>query len=65
MSLKKLGIALLAVFMLGAVMANSAFAENEFSETGASFTQNLNPEFLKSCLWATQTTSPCREGRPS
>ena len=37
MSSKKLGVALLAIFVLGAVMANSAFAENEFSETGAQF----------------------------
>jgi hypothetical protein len=34
MSFKKLGVALLAVVVLGAVMANSAFAENEFNETG-------------------------------
>jgi hypothetical protein len=32
MSFKKLGVALLAVVVLGAVMANSAFAENEFKE---------------------------------
>jgi hypothetical protein len=32
MRLKKLAMALLAVFVLGAVMANSAFAENEFKE---------------------------------
>ena len=30
MSLKKLGVALLVVFMLGAIAANSAFAENEW-----------------------------------
>jgi hypothetical protein len=34
MSLKKLGMALLAVVVLGAIAANSAFAANEYSETG-------------------------------
>lgn len=34
MSLKKLGVALLAVVVLGAIMANSAFAENSFKGGG-------------------------------
>jgi hypothetical protein len=43
MSLKKLGIALLAVFAFGAIAANSAFAENGFEETGATWTYNNAP----------------------
>lgn len=34
MNLKRLGVALLAVVVLGAIMASSAYAENEFSEPG-------------------------------
>ena len=43
MSLKKLGVALFAIFVLGAVMANSAFAENEFSETGGQWYTGASP----------------------
>ena len=43
MSLKKLGVALLVVFMLGAIAANSAFAENEFSETGGQWYTGASP----------------------
>ena len=34
MSLKKLGVALLAVFVMGAIVANSAYAENEYVAGG-------------------------------
>ena len=37
MSLKKLGVALLAVVVMGAIVANSAYAENEFKEMSAQF----------------------------
>ena len=38
MSLKKLGIALLAVFVMGAFVANSAYAENNWNATTGSGT---------------------------
>lgn len=37
MSLKKLGVALLAVFVLGAITANGAFAAEEFENSGATW----------------------------
>jgi hypothetical protein len=38
MSLKKLGVALIVVFVLGAITANGAFAENSFTEPGSTWT---------------------------
>jgi hypothetical protein len=50
MSLKKLGVALLAVFVLGAIAANSAFAKEEFKETTGQ--------------WYTRTVKEGEEGKP-
>ena len=47
MSFKKLGVALLAVFALGAIMASSAFAENEFSATGGQWYTETEPGVFK------------------
>ena len=43
MRFKKIGAALLAVFVMGAFVANSAYAENEFSETGGSWYTGASP----------------------
>ena len=43
MSLKKLGVALLAVFVLGAIAANSAFAAAEYKETGGAWYTGASP----------------------
>jgi hypothetical protein len=43
MSLKKLGVALLTMVVLGAVTANSALAANEFSETGGAWYTGTSP----------------------
>ena len=43
MSLKKLGVALLAVFALGAFVASSAFAAEEFKEPGSAWYTGASP----------------------
>ena len=43
MSLKKLGIALLAVFVMGAFVANSAYAENNWNPTTGSWYTGTSP----------------------
>jgi hypothetical protein len=43
MSLKKLGMALLAGVVLGAIAATSAFAANEYSETGGAWYTGASP----------------------
>jgi hypothetical protein len=43
MSFKKLGMALLAVVVLGAIAANSAFAANEYKETGGAWYTGASP----------------------
>jgi hypothetical protein len=43
MSLKKLGVTLLAVFVMGAIVANSAYAENNWSATTGSWYTGESP----------------------
>jgi hypothetical protein len=43
MSLKKLGVALLAVFAMGAIVANSAYAENNWNATTGSWYTGASP----------------------
>ena len=43
MNLKKIGVALLAVFVMGAIVANSAYAENEYSGTGGQWYTETSP----------------------
>jgi hypothetical protein len=43
MSLKKLGVALLAVFVMGAIVANSAYAENNWKATTGSWYTGASP----------------------
>ena len=44
MSLKKLGVALLAVFVMGAIVANSAYSRNEYVDRQSSFLPKRNPD---------------------
>ena len=44
MSLKKIGIAQLAVFVIAAIMANSAYAENNWNATTGSWYTGASPE---------------------
>ena len=59
MSLKKLGVALLAVFVMGAIVANSAYAENEYVD-GGQFYQNETTKIV-----APLKAPPCQEAPPS
>jgi hypothetical protein len=43
MSLKKFGVTMLALVVLGAIAASSAFAENEFKETGGAWYTGASP----------------------
>ena len=47
MNLKKIGVALLAVFVMGAIVANSAYAENEYSGTGGQWYTEIEPNVFR------------------
>jgi hypothetical protein len=56
MSLKRFGVTLLAVFVLGAIMASSAYATNEFKEPGSAWYTGASPG-TKLAAGTTQTVN--------